>query len=416
MSSPRRPPADPTEALARQFITDVREGHQAPIDGKLGQRMRAALTAEKLTTTWAQLTGPMGAFEALELSQGTDQQGYRVYVHLARYAKGGLQVTTAVDPRSGTVEGFFLKPAEPAVSRPAPPASYVHPEAFTAKELKVGAAPFELGATLTLPDGAGPFPAVVLVHGSGPHDRDETVSGNKPFKDLAEGLASRGVAVLRYEKRTHVYGAKYVGKPITMDEEVVLDALAAVALLQHTPKVDPARVFVLGHSLGALLAPEIASRAQKVAGVICLAPPARKPWDVLVQQLRYLQTPEDQVTALEKQFATVKSGQGHELVMGAPADYWREWASKDGVAVAKKLKVPVLVLRGSRDYQVIAEDFAAWKSGLSGIATAQVEELPGLNHLFFEGDGPSTPAEYERPSHVQPAVIERLVRFLAPPH
>src|SRR5439155_1698817 len=88
-----------------------------------------------------------------------------------------------------------------AADKPAPPALYVHPSDFRAVDVSVGTAPFVLGGTLTVPVGLGPFPGVVLLHGSGPQDRDETIGASKVFKDLAEGLASRGIEVLRYDKR-----------------------------------------------------------------------------------------------------------------------------------------------------------------------------------------------------------------------
>jgi dienelactone hydrolase len=113
---------------------------------------------------------------------------------------------------------------------------------------------------------------VALVHGSGPNDRDETVGGTKVFKDLAEGLASRGIVVLRYEKRTKQYGARMANMPrYTVQDEAVDDAAKAAAMLQTQPQVDPRRVFVLGHSLGGYIAPRIAEEEGKLAGLILLA-------------------------------------------------------------------------------------------------------------------------------------------------
>ena len=123
----------------------------------------------------------------------------------------------------------------------------------TERAVAVGAAP-GLPGTLTLPAGTARVPAVVLVHGSGPHDRDETVGVNKPFLDLAEGLAAQGIAVLRYEKRTRVAPLSFIGRRFTVNDEVVDDAVAAVQLLRTEPGIDPARIVVVGHSLGAVRA------------------------------------------------------------------------------------------------------------------------------------------------------------------
>ncbi|AKF85217.1 hypothetical protein MFUL124B02_10540 [Myxococcus fulvus 124B02] len=281
--------------------------------------------------------------------------------------------------------------------------------AFRSEEVLVGKAPWELKGTLTVPAGTGPFPGVILVHGSGPHDRDETVGPNKPFKDLAEGLSSRGIAVLRYDKRTKVY-AQQSAAGISMDDEVVVDAVAAVETLKARADIDPKHIFVVGHSLGALLAPEIAVRAAPVAGAVLLAPPGRAPWDIILAQLRYLEQPPELIASIEKDVELLKAGTlGDKKLLGAPAAYWRDWASRDGVAMATKLARPPLILRGERDYQVTEEDVAVWKKGLP---RAEVVTIPGANHLFIQGTGKPHPAEYQTPGNVDARVIDTLSAFI----
>src|SRR4051794_11541515 len=161
---------------------------------------------------------------------------------------------------------------------------------FTEEPVVVGSGEWALPGTLTLPTGTGPFPAVVLVHGSGPHDRDETIGPNKPFRDLAWGLAAQGVAVLRYEKRTHEHPAKLMPlkEKLTIREESVDDAVAAVALLRKQKEVDGKRIFVVGHSLGAIVAPKVAALEPAVAGIVLLAGSPRPFEDIILDQLTYL--------------------------------------------------------------------------------------------------------------------------------
>lgn len=300
--------------------------------------------------------------------------------------------------------------APPVASAPAPTAA----PAFRSVDVEVGSAPYLLKGTLTLPAGAGPFVATILIHGSGPNDRDGSVGANKPLKDLAEGLAARGVATLRYDKRTFKYG-RQLTNAITIDEEVVLDAIAAVQLLKSRPELDAQRVFVTGHSLGALLAPEVAVRSAPVAGVVLLAPPGRAPWDSVLAQLRYLEVPADMIAESEKAVALIKSGAPDATLLGVPAAYWRDWASRDGIAMAKKLARPVLVLRGDRDYQVTDEDLAAWRKGLQGVPHVTFVNVPTANHLFIKGTGKPGPNEYMVPGHVEPMVIDQLASFMSPP-
>jgi dienelactone hydrolase len=369
-----------------------------------------AIQAQKpgpaIVKAWTQHVAGLGALKQTVELKGGPSGDKQVFVRRLEFERGAILTYVTVNSTTLRLEGFQLKPApKDFVS-----AAYVTPASFRAEELSFGAKDFVLPATVLIPSGKGPFPAVVLVHGSGPNDRDESIGGNKPFRDLAEGLASRGVLVFRYDKRTLVHGAKMTHP--TIDTEVVDDAVAAIALLRQRPDVDGKRVVVLGHSLGALLAPQIAKSA-KANGAVLLAPPARSPWQILPQQHRYLGVPEAEVAAMEQKLFAIRDGQSHEPVMGAPAAYWRDWASRDALAIAKTLEVPLLVMWGDRDYQVIAEDFAAWKKGLAGRKRVKLVEVPGANHLFIAGTGKPGPAEYEVAGHVMPDVVAAVAAFVS---
>jgi dienelactone hydrolase len=277
---------------------------------------------------------------------------------------------------------------------------------------------------LTIPVGAGPFPAVVLVHGSGPNDRDETIGANKPFKDLAWGLASRGVAVLRYEKRTKQYGAKMVSIPkLTAKEELIDDALAAVELLRKTEGIDAKRIFVLGHSLGGMFVPRIGRLDPNIAGLIALAGTTRPLEDVIPEQLAYLfsldgtVSPEEQkqIDEAKEQAAKVKTLKPEDAgstAFGVPASYWLDLRGYDPAESAKALQQPLLILQGERDYQVTMEDFKRWNAAVAGKKNVTLKSYPGLNHLFIAGTKPSTPLEYDQPAHVDEHVIDDIASWI----
>lgn len=371
-------------------------------------KMKAALPEAKLRKTWEEQIVRFGAFVDWKMQTGDPAQGFDIRLAALHFTRGELKAMVAIDPATGSVAGFFIRPA---TAPAATPAAYVDSTKFRAVETGVGPDSLRLGATLTLPVGTGPFPAAVLVHGSGPHDRDETVGANRVFRDLAEGLSSRGIAVLRYDKRTFRYPGQM--KAPSIDEEVVLDAMAAVATLRSRPEIDPNRIVVIGHSLGALLAPEIAVRSAPVAGVALLAPPGRPPWEIVLAQMRYLGAPASEIEDAERKAALLAKGTlGTDTFAGAPQAYWRDWASRDGVAMARKLGRPVLLLHGDRDFQVGDEDVAVWKKGLEGVPRAEIVSLPGLNHLFLEGSGKPGLAEYETPGHVDARVIDALAAFI----
>lgn len=410
--TPEKPAAEPrkdSDATVESFLTALKGRDFARAAASFDDTLKRALPQAQLSAVWDSQVGKLGALESWAIVQRAQADGRDVRLVLLTFAQGELQALIAVDPATQALAGLFFKP----VAKAAGPAPYVTPEAFRSEEVEVGSAPYLLKGTFTIPVGDGPFPAVVLVHGSGPNDRDESVGANKPFKDLAEGLASRGIAVLRYDKRTFQYGHQLTNG-ISIDDEVVLDAVSAVQRLKSRRDVDARRVFVAGHSLGALLAPEIAVRSAPVAGVVLLAPPGRAPWDIVISQLRYLETPADKLAEVERAVALLKAGKlGAGKLLGAPASYWQDWASRDGVGMAKKVGAPILVLRGERDYQVTDEDVATWRTGLKGVRSAEFVSVPEANHLFIKGTGKPTPAEYDVPGHVDVTVIDRLASFVS---
>jgi dienelactone hydrolase len=267
----------------------------------------------------------------------------------------------------------------------------------------------------------------VLVHGSGPGDRDETIGPNKPFKDLAWGLASRGAAVLRYDKRTKVHPGKAIAllSTFTVKDEYIEDALEAVTQLRLTAQINAGRIFVLGHSQGGSVLPRIGKADPHLAGLIILAGGARKLEDTYLDQMTYIfslgggptEEQQKQLEQIRAQVARVKHlretpAAPADLPLGVPAAYWLDLQDYDPPAVAKTLSQPMLILQGGRDYQVTREDFRRWQDALSFRREATFKVYPKLNHLFIEGEGQITPAEYQTPGHISQQVIEDIANWI----
>jgi hypothetical protein len=343
------------------------------------------------------------------------------------FEKVTLDVRVVFD-KEKRIGGFQFVPSLPP-AKYEPPA-YADPARFVEREVEVGkGGEWPLGATLTIPKGTGPFAAVILVHGSGPNDRDETIGPNKPFQDLAWGLASRGIAVLRYEKRTRIYGPKLVADPkfvsMTVREETIDDSLEAVLFLRTMDRIDQKRIFVLGHSLGGMLIPRIALAGKDlgIAGFIIMAGLTNPLPETYLRQMTYLLSLDGETSAEDrKQLDEIKqlvsrinslrdsdAGSSEKILYASPS-YWLDLRGYYPPDVARKVDRPMLVLQGSRDYQVTTEDFENWKKALGGRADAEFKLYPKLNHLLAEGEGLTTPNEY---SLIHGSVAEYVVNDIA---
>jgi len=392
--------------------------------------LRPMVTAEALRLAWAcavEEHGPaisIGAPVAEPVGPGVT--AVKIPVTFEHGALAVVVSTTA----TGDLTGIQLAPAGAAEPTAAwEPPSYVEPDHFDEQEVTLGSGSLAVSGTLSVPHEAGPLPALVLLPGSGPLDRDETIGRNKPFKDLAWGLATRGVAVLRFDKVTysHPVEVKQVAN-FTVVDEYTPAALAAIELLRQHPVIDAQRVFLLGHSLGGTVAPRIAVSEPSIAGLVLLAGGSDPLHWSIVRQVRYLasldpKTASAWAPAIEEMSERARRVDSPDLSASTPADglpfaipvpYWLDLRSYDPVATAATLVRPLLILQGGRDYQVtVDEDLARWRSGLSSRSEVEIRVYPSDNHMFLPGSGPSTAAEYEPAQHLDAAVVGDIADWLA---
>ncbi len=306
------------------------------------------------------------------------------------------------------------------------PAPAIAPAVPVERALEVPTPAAALGATFLAPASPGRHPAVVIVHGSGPADRDLTYGPNAPYRDIAIGLAARGVASLRYDKRTKVKPFWFANRVFTVRDETIDDALAAVALVRQQPEVDPSRVVVIGHSLGGMLAPRIAAADPTLAGIVILAGATESSLtEQITRQFAYIGALPGADTAaingqmrmlapmIEKVRAITPADSAEtKLVLGAPAAYWLDLAAYSSAATLRGLTIPTLVLQGGRDYQVTTAQLEHWLGVLGPRERVTVKQYPTLNHHFMAGSGLSRPEEYLKPAHVDPRVIDDIATWV----
>jgi dienelactone hydrolase len=427
LSAAAQQPAKPTpEAAAQQIVHQLVAGQFSKIEAQFDPTMAGALEPGKLAAGWSKLLPQFGPFESITEAKAHRVQGLDVVVVVCKFHNSVVDAVIAFDP-DGKIAGLNLRPHQEPPPPWTPPV-YAKPDSFSERPMTLVNGKFELPGTLTLPKGGAPFTAVILVHGSGANDQDETAGATKPFKDLAWGLATRGIAVFRYTKRTRKYGGESSDDPasFTVDDETISDARAAVLRLVHTTDISPDRVFLLGHSLGGYLAPRIATGDPQISGIVIFAGNTRPIEQLVLEQVRYMASA-DGAPGEENQkliAAAEEAAQKIESPSLKPGDsipflgsktngaYWLDLRNYDPVHTALQLKIPILIMQGGRDYQVTPTDFNAWKMALEGHANATLKFYPDLNHLFVSGSGPSTPQEYERPGHVSESVVADIAAWL----
>ena len=290
---------------------------------------------------------------------------------------------------------------------------------------------YPLKGLLTLPDRPdGKVPAVVLVHGSGASNMDEKIFKLTPFKDLAEGLAERGIASIRYDKRSFVYGRKMSRLPVTVREETIEDALMAADLLRRDTRIDPDSVFIVGHSMGAMLAPRIDAEGGNFRGLILMAGSPFRLEEIVVRQLK--QSGQSQggvmkaVVSLEDRIFSKKFAGLYELsdeeakkkkfAGSTTLYYFKEMGKKTAVDYLKETDKPVLIMQGGKDFQVLAtEDFAGFREQLEDRCNVEYRLYEELNHIFVKGiynDILKAGKEYRVEQHIGAEVLDDIAGFI----
>ena len=406
----QQPAGKTLEQSAVDIVTFLMEKNYTGVYGFFNASITTKITAEQFQNIWEQqVVTNYGNITKIVRNRLTNESGYSIVYVTCNFTKQNVLDVKIAFNQQNLVVGLTVVPA----TIPYVPPVYVNQSLFTETNVTVGSGQWALPGVLTVPNSGGLLPAVVLVQGSGPNDQDESIGPNKPFKDLAWGLASEGVVVLRYVKRTKQYPSQIMAlQNFTVEDEVITDAIAAVSVLNASSVVDHSRIYVLGHSLGGMLAPRIAAQDSRIAGIIILAGPTRHLEDLILEQTRYLANLSGTnqsalIAVLEQNVTKVKTLNftNNEYVLGAPKSYWADLATYNPVATAETLHVPMLILQGRRDYQVTMEDFTRWNSTFSGNHNVTLKTYPSLNHLFISGSGAPSNTEYLAEGHVDGQVV-----------
>jgi dienelactone hydrolase len=415
---------DSLKELAQNFVGLLLKADFTSASLNFDEQLKAALPESKLQESWQNLIIDAGTLLNINIESTMEMENYRIVVVRCQFQMNNIDVQVVFNENK-QISGLNFTPTNFEYHPP----DYVDESAFDELDVTIGEGKWAIPGTLTIPKDTGPFPGLILVHGSGPNDRDQTIGPNKTFRDLAWGLATNGIAVLRYDKRTFTHGKEFtpeILEKLTVKEEVIDDALLAVQLMLQKKEVNSEQIFLLGHSLGATIAPRIAQQTDKLAGIIIMAGITRLLEDTIVEQFTYLYSLDGEITpqqkeeleALKLKVENVKNLEksdvsANDLPLGIPPAYWKDLTENNQVIIAESLKIPILILQGGRDYQVLeSEDFKEWKNALNSHDNVQFKLFPQLNHLFVAGEGKSTPQEYMNEGHVNLEVIKTVLNWI----
>lgn len=280
-----------------------------------------------------------------------------------------------------------------------------------------------LPGILTLPKEGSDFPIIILVHGSGASDKDETILGNKPFRDIAWGLAERGVATYRYDKSTYAYPEKFQGMTeLTLMDETVNDAVDIFKMIKDVEEIDSESVYILGHSLGGLSIPLIAEEVD-AKGYVIAAGNVRPIQEIMLEQIEYLLNLDDMLTKDEQDYIAkfkveidkirnIEEANDDELILGTYKAYWEFLNHYDPIEMAESIDELVFVVQGERDYQVTLEDYNLWLDAFSGKDNWSFKTYPSLNHLLMPGEGKPSNEEYKIINQVSEELITDIADWV----
>lgn len=409
---------DNPSSIGKKIIDLLEAGSYTDLRNLLSRHVRWLLSAKKLEASWKSIRDSQGKVVSIGEGEVTESGDVKVVRFVLVLEKSAFKVVVRIGAR-GYVTSIRAVPDHSNVAWSPP--DYADESSFEESEVTLGVDDRAVPANLVLP--RSPRAAIVMLHGSGPVDRNSSVGQLKPFKDLAWGLASKGIASVRFDKVTLTH-AGMLRENITVEDEYLYHARAAIALLRSRSEVEGLPIFILGHSLGGNIAPRVGKEDPSIAGLVILAGLTEALQRAAIRQMKYLNTlkdktchvPADLVDALTKQAELVESPKlslstpSSKLPFAVPASYWLDVRDYNPVSTAAGLGKPMLIMQGGRDFQVtMKDDFVGWKQGLEGIDGVEFKVYDDMNHVFRRGEGLSSPDEYNvAGGHVDGDVVEYI--------
>ena len=388
--------------------------------------MKRKLDVSKIEGVWEQFVMMYGNVTSSDELRVEEVKSHFSTKRTVKFEKGKITLSVNFDSLA-QIAGLFISPGEIQYT----PAEYVNAELFTELRIEYGGKDFKNSGRLSIPKSKTPMPVVIIVPGSGGIDKDCSIGPNKIYKDLAWGLASKGIAAFRYDKKTHQYLNKLLeddslGKePFTVENEYLQDLEEIITAIAARKEINPHQIYIIGHSQGGYLIPMFNKKFKNIAGFISMAGTLREIPSLAIEQIEYINGSQklisnDSIAMAELKEkmqnstrARIPTMTSNAQVMGPyTLDYWKYLASYHPEELALNKSKPLYVLQGERDYQVKMIDFDIWKKTMKDKKQVSFKSYPFLNHLFIEGKGPSMPKEYTQAGNMSEEVVNDIVSWL----
>lgn len=415
------------EKVIKKYANDIAKEKYDKVSKNFSLAVAEKIDEKVLSTIWSSTVILLGEYEGIEndAAEVVFENGYYKGSVKLRYEneEKGVLLTLVVSDNS-LIEGLWINYYEPDGNS----SEVTNSEAGDKREreVQIVSGGFALDGKLTIPEGTKNPPVVILVQGSGQSNMDEAIglANNSPFRDIAIGLADRGVATLRYNKRYYQY-PESADMFVTIYSEVLDDVYAAIDFVREYEGLENSDIYILGHSLGGMLAPKIAADNEEVCGIISLAGTPRRLEEVIYDQNMKAIDEMDTISEEEKEtlrlevktmveaVENISENEYMKPILGATGYYWNSLNEIDTRQILRELNIPMLILQGSEDFQIYEDvDFKEWENILAERDNVKFILYEGLNHLFMKAGEAGNITDYDISAHVDDKVIEDIAEWI----
>ncbi|MDA3912408.1 MAG: alpha/beta fold hydrolase [Bacteroidales bacterium] len=416
--------AQPTDTVSNRFLEYIQAADYEAAVALFSESLSAELPADKLKTTFERQIRVNGDMIVRDRVIKTFYIPHDIVYRFLWFGDKGFRLYFKM--KDAQITGLMLIPQNQTNQYTEP--EYANLQNFRVQHVLIQSGKYGLTGEFFQPTKTADFPVVVFIHGSGPNDRDEGMYGNRPFRDIAYGLADYGIGSLRFDKSSYLFGEFVIEeKTYTVWDEIGVDVTNIVSYLNQTQGIDNERIILFGHSLGANQMPRLLD-SLSVAGAIMAAGNARPLQDLLYEQFKFLYKVDgdfsdadkrrlkqlkEQIDNLEKLREIDPADADFTLPLGVSPYYWKDMIMYDPIESLQQVDEPILLIQGEGDYQVSMKDYKMFRRALRKRKLPyEAKSYEKVNHLLIENVGEPSTKEYERPSHVEHYIIKDVAEWI----